>query len=181
MSLWLGSVPRQVPWEFHVHYCIPSPWSITTHFSFLSFTEQRIKSRDLKVIEAGNRVSSDLWIFCQWSSKRRCELSKSKSSFWDPFLLKLLKFTEKTSSLSFPVLFLHFSLLFWLLFLNSPVLHAFSSFGALHFPSSGYPKPGKGLLKCVGVFFFKNSPTHATDFASQKITIVSLREGSRWN
>lgn len=131
--LWLGSIPRQVAWKFCIKYCIPSHWSITTHFNFLSFPEWRIKLRDLKIIEARSSVCSDLWLFCQWSSKWKCELSKSTSSFWDHFLLKLSKFTGKTSLLSFPVLWLHFSLLFWLLCFSSPILHAFSSFSALHF------------------------------------------------
>lgn len=160
--LWLGSMPRQVAWKFLINYRIPSSWSITTHFNFLSFPEWRIKSRDLKIIEAGNSVCSDLWLFCQWSSKQRCKLPKCKGSFWDPFLLKLSKFTEKISSLSFLVLWLHFSLLFWLLCFSSPIPHAFSSFSALHFPSSGCPKAGKGLLKCVGMFFFKKSPMPQT-------------------
>lgn len=155
MSYWwlrLGSVPRQVAWKFCINYSIPSCWSVTTHFNFLSFPEQRIKSRAPKIIEAGNSVCSCLWLFCQGSFKQRCELSKGKSSFWDPFL-KLAKFTEKTSLLSFPVLWLHFSLLFWLLCFSSPILHAFSSFSALHFSISGSPEAEKGLLKCVGVFF----------------------------
>lgn len=61
MSCWwlrLWSVPRQVVWKFLIKYCIPSRWSITTHLNFLSFPEQRIKSRDLKIIEAGNSVCS---------------------------------------------------------------------------------------------------------------------------
>lgn len=176
--LWLGSVPRQVAWKFLRNYCIPSSWSVTTHFNFLSFPEWRIKSRDLKIIEAGNSVCSDLWLFCQWSSKQRCKLPKRKGSFGDPFLLKLSKFTEKISSLSFLVLWLHFSLLFWLLCFSSPIPHAFSSFSALHSPTSGCAKAGKGLLKCVGMFFFKKV-TYASDFSSQKM--LPLRKGSRYN